>query len=296
MILQVAVAAQEYPNFVVGGEHKIAGAICVEIDVDVYERVVLLVKFKDEAYFKAKKRQIAFQPGSMLIKLFKNIPKADLEMLFPNTQVRMKPKDKAIMSAWAITGLAGVIGKASAGIIAALVVLWGIIRTFGDGQALDPKDVTKMVGGMSALGLLGGVLWKQYAGYKNRKMIFTKTLADSLYFKNLDNNAGVFHHVVDAAEEEECKEAILAYYFLLKNPKGMTEAALDDAIENWFEERHSTKIDFEVDDGLGKLKELELMEEAGKDPSGKPVYRAKTLAQGCERLDSIWDNYFQYNT
>jgi len=27
-----------------------------------------------------------------------------------------------------------------------------------------------------------------------------------LYFKNLDNNAGVFYHLIDAAEEEEFKE------------------------------------------------------------------------------------------
>ena len=46
-----------------------------------------------------------------------------------------------------------------------------------------------------------------------------KALADSLYFKNLDNNAGVFHHLVDAAEEEEFKEAVLAYYFLLTAEK-----------------------------------------------------------------------------
>ena len=42
-----------------------------------------------------------------------------------------------------------------------------------------------------------------------------KALSDNLYFKNLDNNAGVFYHLIDAAEEEEFKEAVLAYYFLL---------------------------------------------------------------------------------
>ena len=36
-----------------------------------------------------------------------------------------------------------------------------------------------------------------------------KALSDNLYFKNLDNNAGVFHHLIDAAEEEEVKEAIV---------------------------------------------------------------------------------------
>tara|TARA_B110001469_G_C9327329_1_gene174897 strand:- start:313 stop:468 length:156 start_codon:yes stop_codon:yes gene_type:complete len=48
-----------------------------------------------------------------------------------------------------------------------------------------------------------------------------KTLTDNLYFKNLDNNTGVFHRLIDAAEEEG-KEVILAYYFLLKANKALT--------------------------------------------------------------------------
>lgn len=41
-----------------------------------------------------------------------------------------------------------------------------------------------------------------------------KALADNLYFKNLNNNDVVFHRLIDSAEEE-CKEAILAYYLLV---------------------------------------------------------------------------------
>jgi hypothetical protein len=34
-----------------------------------------------------------------------------------------------------------------------------------------------------------------------------EALKENLYFRNLDNDAGVFHHLLDAAEEEEVKEA-----------------------------------------------------------------------------------------
>jgi hypothetical protein len=49
----------------------------------------------------------------------------------------------------------------------------------------------------------------------NRRVffIFMKTLGDNLYFKNLDNNAGVFFHIIAEAEEEEFKEALLGYLF-----------------------------------------------------------------------------------
>ena len=88
-----------------------------------------------------------------------------------------------------------------------------------------------------ALGLatLGGFLFKQVNKFKNRKIKFMKALSDNLYFKNLDNNTGVFHHLVDTAEEEEFKEAILAYYFLLAEDRDFTKTQLDETVERWFE-------------------------------------------------------------
>jgi hypothetical protein len=59
-----------------------------------------------------------------------------------------------------------------------------------------------------------GVIFKQWSTFKNCKLRFMKALADNLYFKNLNNNDVVFHRLIDSAEEE-CKEAILAYYLLV---------------------------------------------------------------------------------
>ncbi len=142
---------------------------------------------------------------------------------------------------------------------------------------------------------IGGYLNKQWNTYKNRKIQFMKTLGDNLYFKNLDNNAGVFHHITDDAEEEECKEAILAYYFLLKSENGLTEPGLDNIIEEWFEKNQNVQVDFEIKDALRKLKELELCKAAEQNENGQDVYQAASLDGACERLDYIWDNYFQFN-
>ena len=60
------------------------------------------------------------------------------------------------------------------------------------------------------------------------------TLVTNLYFNSLDNNQGVIHHLIDQAEEEECKEALLAYHFLLTEPEaGRDEATLDARIERF---------------------------------------------------------------
>ena len=66
----------------------------------------------------------------------------------------------------------------------------------------------------AALAAFGGFLVRQFTKFKNRKIQFMKSLSENLYFRNLDNDAGVFHHLLDAAEEEEVKEAVLAYHFL----------------------------------------------------------------------------------
>ncbi len=272
-----------------------------EIDITVYERVALIIKYKDEAHFKKRKRKhLNFNPGTMIVKLFKNIPKGDLEMLFPNAQIRMKLKDKLLMGGVAIGGGITVMIKAGTGLLAMGGILWlmarRVIASGGQFPPMGPMEISAMVGGMTALGAIGAFLFKQWNGYKNRKIKFMKTLGDNLYFKNLDNNAGVFYHVIDDAEEEEFKEALLGYSFLAKSAAGLTAAALDDAIETWFKETYDRPIDFEIEDALAKLKRLKLCRPAGTDAAGAPIWTAVSLPEACERLDFLWDHFFQGST
>lgn len=69
----------------------------VPIEFLNYERVLVYVKFKPAEHFLARGRdlgELRFRPGSMMLKLFRNIPQGDLESLFPNSEVRMRPIDK----------------------------------------------------------------------------------------------------------------------------------------------------------------------------------------------------------
>lgn len=269
-----------------------------EIEVPVYERVVLLIKFKGEEYFKKKKRTaLQFTPSSMVLKLFKNIPKADLEMLFPNIEVLMRLKDKLLLGVPGLAGGVGMLVKAGAAIVGGIGIIWLVILSYfydENPKYPEPGEMAAVIAALIGLGSLVAYLWRQWGAYKNRKMSFMKALADNLYFRNLDNNAGVFFHIIDDAEEEECKEAMLAYYFLLTGPEeGATESALDDAVEAWFRGRHGVEINFEVDDAMRKLKDLELCAPSGAGADAR--WTVRPLEKACERLDHIWDNIFQYN-
>jgi len=253
-----------------------------------YDRVAIYLKFKEPQYFEAQARKnLNFIPGSTIIKLFHNVPKADIEMLFPNSRVRMKTIDKLIIGVpAAISGLVVVVTKLGASLIliASVVAFWlGFSR---EEAQLDQKHLIALGAGFATL---AGFLFRQISKFKNRKIKFMKALADNLYFKNLDNNTGVFYHLIDAAEEEEIKEAVLAYYFLQTEKRPLVKNELDELIEKWFETKWNSKINFEIDDALEKLDRLGLVTRDGE------VLHCQPLAEAKRRLDDIWDNYFTFN-
>jgi hypothetical protein len=253
-----------------------------------YDKVAVYIKFKDAEYFKKSGKKIAnFEPGSTVIKLFQNIPKADLEMLFPNSEVRMRPIDKAIIGGSAIVGGAVVLITK----LGASLVLLGALISYWLGLSHQEVNIgsKQLVVLGAGFGVLAGFIFKEWSKFKNRKLSFMKALSDNLYFKNLDNNSGVFHHLIDSAEEEECKEAILAYYFLLIKNKPMTSKELDACIEKWFDDKFAVCLDFEIEDALAKLERFGLV--ALKNHTYTPI----SLSQGLNILDENWDQLFKFN-
>ncbi|MFT2089579.1 TMEM143 family protein [Paraglaciecola sp. 2405UD69-4] len=251
-----------------------------------YDKVAVYIKFKDKDYFTHHKKAISnFEPGSTIIKLFQNVPKADLEMLFPNSEVRMRTIDKAIIGGSAIAGGAVVLVTKLG---ASIVVLAGLLSFW---LGLSDESVTisnqQLVVLGTGAGVLGGFIFKEWSKFKNRKLRFMKALSDNLYFKNLDNNAGVFHHLIDAAEEEECKEAILAYYFLIiEGP--MSSEQLDAKIEVWLADNFDVNLDFEIADALAKLLRFGIVVQQ------EHHYYALPIAEAQKQLDTRWDSIFNF--
>ena len=142
------------------------------------------------------------------------------------------------------------------------------------------------------LAALFGYAYKQYYGYQTTKAACSLQLTQSLYYQNLDNNSGVLCHLIDEAEEQECRETLLSYYYLwrLAGSEGWTAAALDDFVEEDLQRLMGIKVDFEIDDAIAKLERLGLVTRAGEK------YCAVPITVGLEKLDYAWDNFFKYNT
>jgi hypothetical protein len=230
-----------------------------------YDRVLLYIRFKNE--IDSNSALGACEGGSTMLKLFQNVPAADLEMLFPNIRVGMRWLDRFLIGVPALVS-GGLVFTTKAG---ATLLLIGSLLGFWLGISSKPVQLDKaaVIALLAGLGALGGYCWKQFSNFRNRKLQYTQALTENLYFKLLDNNAGVLFRLLDDAEESECKESFLAYYFLLLQSNAVSATELDAAIEKWLAERWQCRIDFEIDDALGKLSRLGLAVES--DGLWRPV-------------------------
>jgi len=256
------------------------------VQFDLFERVAVYVRFKDQPYFDALGREnLEFTPGSTVLKLFRNVPKGDLEVLIPNVQVKMRGIDKLLIGVpAAIGGIVVLVTK-----LLSVIVLVGAMLLFWMGMGEEPViDAKALIAAGAALGTAGGYVLKQVSNFKNRKIRFLKALSDQLYFKNLDNNAGVIYSLVSGAEDEELKEALLAYYFLLNQSSPLSTCELDTQIEQWFEKRWDWQLDFDVEDALGKLERLKLASVENETWSVVP------LEMAAQTLETLWDQFFDF--
>jgi len=230
------------------------------LHVNVYQRLFLLIKPKtldtraqeivakeggDFEKIKKKLRRttpVLIEGDSserIYLKLFKDIPQADLEMLFPNTKVKITLQDKMKIG---VTGGGGTAGGA-----------FTLITKLS--AAIEPMSL------IIALGGFAGVLWRQVKNVFTHQTRYMAALAKNLYFYNLDNNAGVLTYMIDLAEAEESKEALLAYLFLSASKETIDRKTLDKKIEAYMLDTFKIPMDFEVDDGIEKLLELDVVKE-----------------------------------
>jgi triphosphoribosyl-dephospho-CoA synthetase len=257
-------------------------------EVVILERVVLLLRYQEADWFRARGRDVdklPFTPGRLYVQLFKDVPRADLEFLFPNVRARLTLKQKLGIVLPAVGAGIPLLIKVAASmtaLFAALAIFLGL-REGGNAAAMAGA-----VAGLTGLGALGGYLFKQYAKYKSTLTRFLKAVSEQLFFKNIDSNAGVFRTLIAAAEDEETKEAILAYYHLLLED-GLTERALDERVEAWFADALQVDVDFEVDDALGKLERLGLV---ARDADGG--LHAKPLPEALRIVDTLWDGLYEF--
>ena len=122
---------------------------------------------------------------------------------------------------------------------------------------------------LAFLGLVGGTIGygvRSYFGYLNTKQKYQLSLTESLYYQNLDNNAGVLFRLLDEAEEQEGREAILAYSSSGSMPgRRLDEGAARPSGRNLSAHSDRTAGRLRGPRRLAKLQRLGLIETAAED-------------------------------
>lgn len=259
-----------------------------EQTITVDQRVVVYTRMKPQSWFDEHKIDPAKRnlvPDHVSLRQFQNVPRADIEMLLPSTQVGFRLIDSLLIGGPAVaSGIAVLATKLlpTLGLIFLLVGAWLGLRD--EQPEIDQAALVILFGGALTL---GGFVFRQWTKLKNRRLDYLRTLTENLFFRTLAAGPGVLHTLLSSAEQQEVAEVLLAYRFLLAAPGGLTAAELDTEVETWLRDAGQGDIDFEVADAVAKLRRLEVIE-------GRRTMRALPVPESLALLDRRWDDLFRH--
>ncbi len=252
-----------------------------EVEIPIYRRLNMMFRFRGvkelEVLLKNKRMnhlnlwlylrrhqrlmQDTNSDDYIFLRQFRDIPCSDLEMLFPNSTLRFTLLDKIKLTA---TGGAGTVG----GIMALLSKL-----------TLAIKPLTLII----ALLGFGSVLGRQVKNILYQQNHYKMVLSRSLYTHSLDINVGVISTLLDQAQDEDIKEAILAYFILLQTGgKFLSSFEIKLRVEEFLQTHYRVAFNFEVSDALTKLRKDGLVMQDGKN------YKAIKTDAACDNLEKHW--------
>jgi hypothetical protein len=255
-----------------------------EVHLPVFQRMFLLFKLKpfdervrevmrDRKIDKKEAEKIVRRLRGLLpatvtsdcvyIKLFKNMPRSDVEMIFPNTKVRFRLFDKLKFGVTASSGL----GMGVFGTVSKLAML------------SNPYTLAAAVAG------LGGIALRQASNFMNQRTRYMVVLARNLYFHAMADNWGVMALLADRAAEEDVKEEMLLYGVLAKERVNIRDLSqVDEAIELYLKDTFGIDADFDVEDAIKRLKQDGIVTELSDGALDTlPPHEAAL------HIDKLWD-------
>jgi hypothetical protein len=257
------------------------------ITVAVFNRVFLLLTLKpvevrvkelmiENRVDEAKARKLVAKQRKMMpddvddthiyVKMFKDVPRPDLEIMFPNTRIRLRQADKITIGASASGGIGmGVISLITKAVAAALSPIGAVLAILG----------------------LAGAASQQVAQVVNRRAKYMLKMTRNLYFQNLSNNQGALALLTERAEEEDIKEELLLYTLLAKMSVHRNELGeAQTAIEEFLADHFKVHVDFDTEDALERLMTSGLVVE---HPDGALV--AMSPATASQHIGQMWHGY-----
>jgi hypothetical protein len=222
------------------------------VDVAIYQRLVVLFQLAQD-----HERGELLSAGQLHLRIFKNIPKQDVDMLLPGTKVRLSKFDQAKVIVPSIGGWLMSLQKISKFVLVTL--------------ALAAYYSTALVVGL----LLAAVAYmvKSFMSYFQTRNRYLLDLTRNLYFQKLDTNTGAGFQIIQQAGRQLANEAILAVYSMLTESEPISERRLRRKCERLMREAIDVEVDFQVAQALRTLRDRDWLE---TDAEGKFSLREST--------------------
>jgi hypothetical protein len=258
------------------------------LKIMVYDDVVLMVATKPDgmtpeearnALSSARRSGQKVRSGAVLFKYFRHIARADLKALFPNVRVVRSLIDHLTLGVPAILGGVPILIK----LASTMTVLFLVAGFYlGLSGTMHDKDMEQALAALSGLLALGAFLLRQWGNFHRQSLIHQKQLTDNVYYRNVNNNSGIFTYLIGEAEDQDWKEVLLAYYGLLTEAGPITRDVLDTRIEGLLARAIGVSADFDVDHALVRLRGYDLVIETDGG------FVAAPLSDALSRLDREW--------
>jgi hypothetical protein len=258
------------------------------LEVKVYDDVVLMVATKPDdmssdetrrALSSARRGGQKVRSGAVLFKYFRHIARADLKALFPNVRVVRSLLDHLMLGVPAILGGVPILIKL-ASTLTVLFLVGGFY--LGLSGTMQDRDMEQALAALSGILALGAFLLRQWGNFHRQSLIHQKQVTDNVYYRNVNNNAGIFTYLIGEAEDQDWKEVLLAYYGLLIEAGPVTRDVLDVRIEELLARVIGVSADFDVDHALSRLRQFDLVIETDGGLTAVP------LVDALRRLDREW--------
>jgi hypothetical protein len=221
----------------------------VSVEVPIYRRLVVMARLRGST--------------DVILKLFRDIPVADIEALLPHATVGMSWLDRAIIFGGGAGGFGPIVVKLATG--------------------------AAIVGASRLLAVAAGVMMvRSFFGYRRTRLKRDSQRTKSLYFQNLANNAAVIHKFISLITEEEIKEAALACALLWGEPAAeggkapasiTTPGGLKAAAEAYVRHEFNARVNFDIDDAIETVDRLSLWADRGRLRLLPPAAAATALLE-----------------
>ncbi len=196
------------------------------------------------------------------LKVFRRIPRSELEILFPNARIKFNMFDQVWL--W--------VGSGGSSLFAIVMAVLKFVAAVAVSLAFVAVTVA---------GAVGAVI-RSVTNFFNTRTRYMAKLAKNLYFHSIASNQSVLAQLNDDAEEEDISEAVITYALLLRHGHRGLDAVKYEAIK-FLKDEFDVDCAFDIEDGCVHLRKLGLLVE---DENG--ALRIRDLEDAREHLINAW--------